>query len=431
MHRLTIWLNCLVKSLLVGSVLLLSFSVDAQTLTLEEVISKASAQYPLLKQKDLINQSAQLAISNLKKGFWPQAAMSAQASYQSDVTSFPLALPGVSIDPLQKDQYRILTDLSQVLYDGGMISHQKKLEVLKATVEQDKIEVELTALRDRITQLYLGILFTDRQSAQIQLIKEDLLSSIRLMEARVQEGAVLRSQLNILQAEALKTEQRLVEVKASGKALIASLELYMNHEIDEQTVFVAPSTPDISSSEIHRPELNLLDGQKEIVKEQAKIINARNQPKAAAFLQAGYGRPGLNMLKNSFEPFYIAGIRLNWTIGNLYTSKSEKKILEINNRTIDVQKDVFVLQTSIKQKQQLEEIDKWKQFITMDTSIISLRNHITQVARAQLENGSITTSDYLREVNAEDAARQNLILHELQLILAKINYANITGSNHK
>lgn len=431
MHRLTIWLNYLVKCFFFSGSLILSSRLMAQTLTLDEVISKATAQYPLLKQKDFINQTAQLSINNLNKSFWPQASLNGQASYQSDVTSLTIPLPGVTMNPLQKDQYRIFADISQVVYDGGLVSHQKKIEGWKAVVEDQKVEVEVTALRDRLTQIYLGILLTDRQIQQISLIKEDLLSGIRWMEAQLQQGAVLRSQLQVLQAEELRTEQRLTETQASRKALVETLGLYLNQNIADPTVFSVPPSPVISTSEINRPELTLLNGQKEMVTEQAKIINARNCPRTSAFLQAGYGRPGLNMLKNSFEPFYIAGIKINWTIGNLYTAKSEKKILEINNRTIDLQKEVFILQTTIKQKQQLTEIAKWEQFIRMDTAIIALRKDIRQVAKAQLENGSITTSDYLREVNAEDAARQNLILHELQLLLARINYANITGSNHK
>jgi outer membrane protein TolC len=52
---------------------------------------------------------------------------------------------------------------------------------------------------------------------------------------------------------------------------------------------------------------------------------------------------------------------------------------------------------------------------------------VTDAAKAQLENGVITANDYVKEVNAEDQARQTLITHKVQLLQAQINYQTILG----
>jgi len=52
---------------------------------------------------------------------------------------------------------------------------------------------------------------------------------------------------------------------------------------------------------------------------------------------------------------------------------------------------------------------------------------VTDAAKAQLENGVITANDFLKEVNAEDLARQSLITHQVQLLQAQINYQTILG----
>src|SRR5207249_2127217 len=140
-----------------------------------------------------------------------------------------------------------------------------------------------------------------------------------------------------------------------------------------------------------------------------------------------YGRPGLDLLKNEFATFYIGGIRLNWLLGGFYTSRKEKELVEVNKKMINIQKEIFLLNTNSQLKQQQSEIEKLKQLTASDNEIIGLRVQVKDAAVAQLENGVITANDYLREVNAEDQARQVLITHQLQLLQAQINYQTISG----
>ncbi len=94
---------------------------------------------------------------------------------------------------------------------------------------------------------------------------------------------------------------------------------------------------------------------------------------------------------------------------------------------VDIQKETFVLNTNTQLRQQQSEIDKLKELIVTDEAIIDLRKSVKDASKAQLENGVITSNDYLREVNAEDQARQALITHQLQLLQAQINYQIIVG----
>jgi outer membrane protein TolC len=173
--------------------------------------------------------------------------------------------------------------------------------------------------------------------------------------------------------------------------------------------------------------LKLYSTQEKLLGGQYKLIDSRNKPKASLFFQGGYGKPGLNFLKNEFEFFYTTGVRLNWSLGGLYTQKKEKKIIELNQKTIDLQKEVFLLNTNTQLKQQQSEVDKLQRLVDTDKEIIDLRIKVKDAAKAQLENGVITANDYLREINAEDQARQSLITHQIQLLQAQINYQTISG----
>ncbi len=416
---------------LIGQLCLLLMTASAQEpLSLQKAYELARQNYPLVRQRELIWQTRDWSVDNLSKGFLPQLSLNGQATYQSEVTQIKIPIPGVTVDPLNKDQYKLLADISQLIYDGGMIKQQKAIQQFNETTEQQKLEVELYKLNEKINQLFLGVLFLDEQLKQVELVKSDLNNGIKRVEAQVNNGVAFRSSLNVLKAELLKADQRIIELQSSRKGFLDVLSLFINQSLPENTQLEKPVVKPALSLDINRPELQLFSSQQKLLGSQVGLIDAKNKPRASFFWQGGYGRPGLNFLKNDFAFFYTTGVRLNWSFGGLYTRKNEKKILELSQKTIDIQKDVFLLNTNTQLKQQQAEIDKLRKLADTDIAIIDLRVKIKDAAKAQLENGVITANDYLREVNAEDQARQSLITHQVQLLQAQINAQTITGINN-
>jgi len=403
-----------------------AISSYGQLLTLDSAYQLARNNYPLIQQRDLINQTKLLNIDNLGKGYLPQVNISGQGTYQSDVTKVDIKVPGVTINPLSQDQYKVVADINQMIYDGGVIKEQQKIQELNATTEANKLEVELYKLKDRINQLYLGILLTDQQVQQVQLLQADIQNGINKVQAQVNNGVAFRSNLNSLKAELLKTEQRLLELTTLRESLVAVLGVFTGKTLPANIQLQQPTAPAINNT-INRPELNLYAAQSKLVGHQYELLKAKNRPKASAFVQGGYGRPGLNMLKNEFAWFYVGGIRISWSLGNLYSYKNEKKLIDINKRTVDIQQQTFELNTNTQLTQQLAEVNKYEKLVKTDLEIIDLRKSVKEAALAQLENGVITSNDYLREVTAEDQARVSMITHQLQLLQAKINYQTIAG----
>jgi outer membrane protein TolC len=399
-------------------------------LSLATAYELSQKNYPAVKQKDLVRQTAGISVENLQKGFLPQFSLSGQATYQSDVTKVSVPIPGVNIEAPGKDQYKLLADVNQLIYDGGLTREQKSLQQLNARVEEQKVEVELYKVKERINQLYLSILYLDEQLKQVELVKKDIETGMKKVDAQVQNGVAFKSNLNMLKAELLKTGQRSVELMTSRKGLVDALSLFIGQELDPFVRLEQPEQrpPAAAENAIARPELKLYSEQQKLIGQQNKLIHARNLPKASLFAQAGYGRPGLNMLKNDFSFYSIGGVRFNWSLGGLYTKKKEKEQVQINQKMVDVQQETFLLNTNSQLRQQQSEIDKLQQLISSDEEIIALRKTVTEAAKAQLENGVITANDFLKEVNAEDQARQALITHRVQLLQAQINYQTISGN---
>lgn len=397
-------------------------------LDLSKTYELAEKNYPVTRQSKLIEQTASITIENLNKGYLPQVTLSGQATYQSEVTKVPITIPGFTIESPSKDQYKLLADVNQLVYDGGAIKQQKVVQQLTANVENQEVAVELYKLKERVNQIYLGVLYTDEQLKQVELIKADLQTGIKRVEAQVNNGVAFRSNLNVLKAELLKADQRAIELRATRQGLVKTLELFVGESLDPAIVLDKPAVASFAiNTEVARPELKLFQEQNNLLSQQNNLIRSKNLPKASLFVQGGYGRPGLNMLTNDFDLYYIGGIRFNWSLGGLYTKKKEKELVAINKRVVDIQKETFLLNTNTQLKQQESEIEKLNELVATDDAIIDLRQQVKDAAKAQLENGVITANDYLREVNAEDQARQARITHQLQLLQAQINYQTISG----
>lgn len=400
---------------------------ESTSISLAEAWQKAEASYPQTKQKDIINRTAGLTVENLGKQYIPQLSISGQATYQSEVTQVKIPVPGVNIAPLSKDQYKVVADLNQLIYDGGAVKLQQQAQQLNAGVEQQKLAVDLYRLRERVSQVYMGILYLDEQQKQVDLVEADIRTGIQKTEAQVANGTAFRSQVLLLKAELLKVGQRRTEILQTRKGWVDVLALLTNTPLSENIVLEKPSFTISTTDSVSRPELELIKAQQLSLLNQLGMVQSRNRPKASLFLQGGYGRPGLNFLDNDFRFFYLGGVRFSWSLTGLYTQKRDKAIVENNQYLLDAQKETFLLNTRSQLRQQWAEIRKLEQLIVSDREIIDLRQAVTQAVKAQLDNGVITASDYLREVNAEDQARQALITHQVQLIQAKLNYTLTAG----
>lgn len=403
-----------------------SLLLNAQTnsISLDSCYLLAKRNYPLVKQYELIEKTKDYSLENIAKGYLPQININGQATYQSDITQLPKIIPGVPV--LTKDQYRLYAEADQPIYDGGIIKEQKKLQEANSIVDKQKLEVELYKLEDRINQLFFGILLIDEQLKQNALTKDDIQLGLDKVNAQIANGTALRSNADVLKAELLKANQQTVELNSNRKAFTDMLSLFIKKPLDENTVFIKP--PDIiPSPEIKRPELLMYDYQHKIFDAQNNLLTAQNRPKLSFFVQGGFGKPAFNILSNNFDPFYIGGLKLNIPLSGFYTIKNDRALLNINKENIDLQKETFLFNTHIALKQQNADIVKLQTFLKTDDEIIPLRTNVKKAALAQLENGVINSSDYLREVNAEDNAKQNKILHEIQLLLAQYNERNTVG----
>lgn len=403
--------------------------LKGQSFTLTMAEERARRHFPALRQKALARQARDLTASNLMKGYLPQVGLGGQASYQSEVTQLVIPNAPFKVEPLSKDQYRLTVDVVQTLFDGGWTRAQLGIAEVQSQLEEGRAEVDLHRLRERVQALYFGVLLSDAMAAQTALLKADIDEGIRKVSAQVEGGIAFRSALDALKAEALRAEQRRIEIAASRRGLVDALGALADTVLGESVRFELPGSPALGTSTIQRPELELFRLQAVMGERQKSLTDARLRPRTSLFLTSGYGRPGLNMLKNQFEPYGIGGLRFQWNLGARYTAHGERALADIGIRNAGLQAEAFRLQTESQARQQRADIDRLSRLMEADRAIIELRTSVKQAALAQLEAGVATAADYLREVNAEDMARQTLRLHELQLVQSHVALAWTLGAD--
>lgn len=403
-------------------------SIGQQTLSLEECYALSNKNYPIAKQTVLMQQKSALEIEALNLGKLPKIDLNAQATYQSDVTQLPISLPNFTVNQPNKDQYRSTLDINQLIYNGGLIDANAKIKQAQTKTLQQQTEINLYQVKFRINQLYFSTFLLQERDAILISKQEQLDSKIKEVKSGVKFGAILPTSEKVLEAEKLKIKQQLTEIKFDRKKALKSLSLLTASPINENVTLIKPVIDWEANNLNKRPELQLFDLQKEQIELSKNTVSKNNLPRVNAFGQAGYGNPGLNMLDNSFQPFYMLGLKANWNVFDWNKSKKEKDALVISEAIVTTEKDAFLLNNDLQLQEMQNEVDKLQEVIKTDAAIISLREYVVKSADAQLRNGVITSSDYLVELTNLYEAKTNQKLHEIQLLLAKANY-HVTKGN--
>ncbi len=398
-------------------------------LTLEQCYNFTTANSPIAQQKALTAAAGNLAEKNLNLKWLPRVDLNVQATYQSEVTSFPVKLPGITVEEISKDQYKGSIEIVQPIFDGGLISNQKKLQYINTNIETQKVEVDLYQLKQKVNSYFFTTLLMEQNIALMDLVTEELNNKIKKVSVQVTNGIATNNNVDVLKAELLNTSQKIIEFKAVKKGAIQMLEILTGTPISENTSFEITESTDIVVEVVNiRPELKLFDFQLQQFKQQSKLINAKSNPSFSFFANSGYGRPGLNQLKNDFQWFYIAGAKLSFPIMSQFTKQKEKKVFKIQEQIVAKQKETFLNNNLQILAQQKNEIEKYKLLVESDKEIVELRKRIKENTSYKLDNGIITSSEYITELNAENQSKFNQRLHEIQWLQAQYNYKLILGN---
>ena len=409
-------------------ILIVTMSLSAfaqQKVTLNDCYNLVEINYPLVKQHQLLAQQNQIDKKIITNSKLPQFNIDAQATYQSDVVEVPI--PNSNIESLNKDQYRATFSVNQLIYNGGLTNAALKVKLGQLKTKQKQLDANIYQLKTQINQLYFSVLLTQETYKLLEAKKRQLQSKLKEVKSGIKYGVLLPASDSVLEAELLKIKQQFIEVESRKSSLIETLSSLIGQSLSSLTEFEVPLIKTQLQTEINRPELDLFQFKKEEINNQKMLISKQNAPKLNGFATGGYGNPGLNMLDNSFQPFYTIGVKLHWNVFDWNTNKRKQETVAINKDIIENEAEIFKLNTNIELNKQQQEIQKISAFINSDLEIITLREKVLKTIDSQLKNGVITSSTYITEFTNLFEAENTLLKHRIQIQLAKANYNIIKG----
>jgi outer membrane protein TolC len=405
-----------------------SISLNAQNaIGLKECLKKAREYHPYFLDKQRIDKNRELRIKNINSMWLPQLNLNAQATYQSEGTKIDVPIPGFKISGSPLDQYKVTMDVNQVLFDGGTASAQKKLTESSINADLQQNETDLYKVNDQVIAIYFNTLLLQISKDVYTNMLGDLTSKEQKVSSGVRNGILIQSDLDNLKVEILKAKQMIREIK-----LAHANSLWVLSDITGDSTFITAklTIPDlmiVANDSVNRPELKFFDIQKDMLNGSKSISSTQRIPKLYAFSQVGYGRPGLNMLEDDFQPYYIVGLKFQWNIWDWNKTSREKSIYSVQQEMIDSKRESYVRNINISGNNELTRIKQLENALDTDHDILDLRKSITKQSEKRLEQGVLTMTDYLTDYNAEIKAGLQLETHKIQLIQSKANYLIIKG----
>ena len=415
------------------SFVLIMMATAIQAQTLEECQLAAEKNYPMIKQYDLISQTTQLTVKNIMKGWLPQIAIAAQATYQSDVTSWPESMKGtfqqlgINMKGLSKDQYKVGIDLQQTIYDGGTISSLRSVARQEEKVQKAQVETNLYQVRKRVNEMYFSLLLLNEQIKLNDDVKALLLSSEKKLASMLKGGTIATSDFENIRAERLSVEQQNESLKSQQQMLQHLLSTFCGIKVSNIQK-PAPFETTISSNK--RPEMLLFDNQLQLSSVKEKALNSQVRPKLGVFAQGFYGYPGLNMFEDMMNRKWslngMVGVKLSWNVGALYSLKNDKAKLRLQREMTENAREIFLFNNQLEEIQQNENIKRYHTMKQADDEIIMLRTNIRKAAESKLAHGIIDINNLLREINNENAAKIQQTIHDIEMLkeMYNLKYTN-------
>ena len=430
-------MNMIISAKIERSVLVLIFLLaynagiaQQHNLSLEQCQKEVQETFPLHKGKELLGKSSLLNIENLKAANLPKLYANGKLSYQSDVTG--ISFSGMNTPKAPKDQYSLNVDIEQLIYDGGKTKHRVNVEKKAADVDIQNLEIQMYQLRERVNIAFFSIQLV-RKNKEVLLDKQKtILQRIKLVKSAVENGAVLPANLKILESELLLIKQQFMELNAIESSSFNVLSQLMGRSVDiktelEQTSFNENIVADISIQSKNRPEYKWYASQQFLLDAQKDLLKKDRYPVIKGFGQMGYGNPGYNQLTDKFDTYYMLGAKVSWQIFDWKTNRRKQKAILIQKNLIETKELGFTQNQLIDSGRKSNEIQKFKILLQQDDAIIELHEDISKSSASQLDNGVITSSDYLDDLNKEIQAKLNKEYHAIQLQQSLAEYKRIQG----
>ena len=421
------------RAILLVCITSLSFSTvsSQEQLPIEEAYRLAKENYPLLKSIDIYQAMAEKENDLVDLSRRPTVMLRGDASLQSEAIRIGNENSPIDISvPIYGVQ--AYGEVTYNLFDGGVSDVKKQINEINAIVNTQQVEVNLYPLKEQINKIYAGVDLGQKLMAVYSLTENDLLARQRSIQVAVDNGVALESEVKKMQVRLLQLENEKLQVVADITSAYSLLSVVLGKEVKVDTELELPSDMDVMRHlDINRPELKLFNDQQLTLQLQKEMIDVLDKPSISLFAQAGVGYPNkLNFTDVSISPFALGGVKASYKLLGQRDRSTKKQTLDLQSQLVDVQEETFRHNLSVEAARYQDEFQLLSEQIAKHVMIADLQSEILAQMKVQLDNGVITSTEYLIQSNEELRARQNIKISESHLAQKRLEYHTIFGTKY-
>jgi outer membrane protein TolC len=389
---------------------------------------------PRMQQFSLFTTQTDLRLRNISALRLPAVTVEGQTQYQSDVPHLPVALPviGTLFRP-PKDSYDGSLRIDQRLFDAT-VGAQGALERAQLAENQARVRTTLFTLRQQVNDAFFAAAALQARAGSLAATISDLTARLEETNARVREGTALAADAAAIEATLLQRQQDADDLQASRRAALDRLGTLAGQTISENDTL---TLPDLTAAVVQarqsqatlraRPEFDQFARTRDRLTRQQDLTAAQERPRLSTYAKVGYGQPGLNFLSNEFQPYGLAGVRLQWNAWTWGSGGREREALAIQQRVVSADEAAFakLLTTSIEGDE--TAIDRLQRSLASDERIVTLREQVERSTQLRLQEGVVTASEYLDRSAELLQARFARAGHEVELAQASARLLTTLG----
>jgi outer membrane protein TolC len=397
-------------------------------ITISYCQERAQANYPLIKEYDLIKKSTDYTLSNANKAYLPQVSLNLIGGIIAG--GFPTSSQGNG-QKAEKNNTQLIgiAQVNQTIWDGGATRVQKDIARANSEVETANIDVSIYSVRENINQVYFGILVIDEQLKQLQISNENLIRSLENIKLSKDNGLAYTSDVDEVRSEILNLEQKRLDFVFTRKGYVKMLSFLIGQALNDTTQLEKPVLIGTVDSVINnRPELKLYKSQLKLIEAQSATDKVNLMPKIGVIGAGVMLLPGVSLGNSKLKGIGVLGLGVSWSMGNLYTNSNNKNLTRLSMDKISDQRDAFLFTNHFQLMQAASEIDRERAILSKDEEIVALKGEITKSYQIRFDNGMCSMNDLVTSINKESEARSNRALHLVQLLMSTYNYMLMSGN---
>ncbi len=406
------------------------------TLSVQRLQDAALKSDPRADQRALLRAATDLRLAVIGADRLPQLEINGQATHQSDVTRPTFGIPGVTIPDFPKERWQTTLDVEQRLYDGGDVARRWELEEARQAESQAALDVSLYELRSEVNSAFYTAFLYEKRSEEYEALVADLDARLAAVRARVDAGTALGRDAAEIEAEWVRAGLQRDEARATRRASLAILSDLVGEPVDTAAVLVLPTDEperthpgDLAtvSALRRRPEFDQFRRSRERLDREIAYTSTENRPRLFAFGQAGVGFPGLDQFRQSSDAFYQVGVKVKWRPWTWRSAGRTAAAFRLQQDIVTTEEQALGRRLARAVVTDLEEITRLKAALADDERIVALRTEVERQARAQYDEGAITTPDYVETRTDVLEARLTLERHRVELAQARSRYLTTLG----